>query len=295
MAMEFWGVEVKAKEPCKVKLEEGRVIHLSQATLSELKKDAETVTIHVKVGDKKLVLGMLNQTTPQLAFDLVFDNEFEISHNFKNGSVHFLGYQTEMPLDDDDMFSDDDSEDEEEGLPVLPKENGKAAAPVPAEASKAKAVAKPGKDNKSKPEEKEDSDEGDSDDDDDEDDSDEEADSSDDELLPMSEDSDEDDDEDDDESEDEKPAQAASGKKRPNTEAKTPESKKAKLVTPQKTDGKKSAHTATPYPSKKGGKTPGGEKSTPKSASQVSCGSCKKTFNSDVALQSHNKAKHGAK
>uniref|UniRef100_A0A803N012 C2H2-type domain-containing protein n=1 Tax=Chenopodium quinoa TaxID=63459 RepID=A0A803N012_CHEQI len=88
---------------------------------------------------------------------------------------------------------------------------------------------------------------------------------------------------------------AASGKKRPNADAKTPESKKAKLVTPQKTDGKKgAAHTATPHPSKKGGKTPG-DKSASKSAGSVSCDSCKKTFNSDVALQSHNKAKHSAK
>lgn len=67
-----------------------------QATLSELKKDNEPVLIHVKVGDQKLVLGMLNQNTPQLSFDLVFDQDFEISHNWKNGSIHLLGYQTEM-------------------------------------------------------------------------------------------------------------------------------------------------------------------------------------------------------
>lgn len=54
--------------------------------------------MHVKVDDKKLVLGILNAgNNPQLAFDLVFDTDFEISHNWKNGSVHLLGYQSEMP------------------------------------------------------------------------------------------------------------------------------------------------------------------------------------------------------
>lgn len=41
-------------------------------------------------------------------------------------------------------------------------------------------------------------------------------------------------------------------------------------------DGKKgSVHVATPHPSKKGGKTPGSDKS-PKSGGQASCGPCKK-------------------
>ncbi|CAO2813214.1 unnamed protein product [Amaranthus hypochondriacus] len=282
--MQFWGVDVKSKQPTQVALEEGQVIHLSQATLGEVKKDKETVTIHVKVGEQKLVLGMLSQTTPQLTFDLVFDEDFEISHNWKNGSVHLMGYQTAME-DDDDIFSD--SSDDEE-VPVLQKENGKLP-----EAAKPKVAAKPAKEVKPKPEEKDDSED---DSDDDEDDSDEDGDSDED-ILGMSDDSEDDDEDDDDdnESEDEKPAKAESGKKRPNADAKTPESKKAKLATPQKTDGKKgSVHVATPHPSKKGGKTPGSDKS-PKSGGQASCGPCKKSFNSDAALQSHNKAKHGGK
>ncbi|PQM39691.1 histone deacetylase HDT1-like [Prunus yedoensis var. nudiflora] len=90
-------------------------------------------------------------------------------------------------------------------------------------------------------------------------------------------------------------------KKRPNESAsKTPvPAKKAKQVTPQKTDGKKAAHTATPHPAKKGGKTPAtGDKpkpQTPKSGGEHSCKPCSKSFNSDGALQSHNKAKHSAK
>lgn len=63
------------------------------------------------------------------------------------------------------------------------------------------------------------------------------------------------------------------------------------------TDGKKGGHTDTPHPAKKG-KTPATDKSkaqTPKSAGgNFSCGSCSKSFGSDGALQSHNKAKHSA-
>ncbi|KAJ8438748.1 hypothetical protein Cgig2_020303 [Carnegiea gigantea] len=118
-------------------------------------------------------------------------------------------------------------------------------------------------------------------------------------MLDMNDDSDDDeeDSEDDDEesSEEEEPAKAAESGKKRKAEAKTPEPKKAKTATPQKTDGKKGGHTATPHPAKKGGKTPGGDKSTPKSGGQVSCGPCKKTFNSEVALQSHAKAKHSGK
>ncbi|KAA8544193.1 hypothetical protein F0562_022171 [Nyssa sinensis] len=100
----------------------------------------------------------------------------------------------------------------------------------------------------------------------------------------------------------ETPKKADQGKKRPTESAtKTPvPAKKAKLVTPQKTDGKKGgAHTATPHPSKQAGKTPANsgksKEQSPKSGGQVSCKSCSKTFNSENALQSHSKAKHGGK
>ncbi|CAH2052235.1 unnamed protein product [Thlaspi arvense] len=91
-----------------------------------------------------------------------------------------------------------------------------------------------------------------------------------------------------------------SSKKRANEAApkKPVSAKKAKdEVTPKKiylfgTEDKKKGHTATPHPTKKGGKTPA-------TATPVSCGSCKKSdslsiFNSENALESHNKAKHSA-
>jgi hypothetical protein len=48
----------------------------------------------LKFGDQKLVLGTLSQEKfPQLSFDLVFEKEFELSHNSKSGSVYFVGYK----------------------------------------------------------------------------------------------------------------------------------------------------------------------------------------------------------
>ncbi|KAB2606584.1 histone deacetylase HDT1-like [Pyrus ussuriensis x Pyrus communis] len=297
--MEFWGVEVKAGEPLKVVPEESSVIHLSQATLGELKKGGDQCVIHVKVGNQKLVLANLSSDKmPQIPFDLVFEKEFELSHNLKSGSVHFCGYQTcladESDEEDHSVFTDS-----EEDLPLNFTDNGKVVAAKPAP-PKTNAV-KPESSGKQKVNIVEPiKDEDDSDDSDDVDDSDDDDDdrSSDEDMLGADS-SDEDDD--NSEEEEETPTPKKNSKKRPNESApKTPVSaKKAKQVTPQKTDGKKGAHTATPHPAK-GGKTPAtSDKSkpqTPKSAGgDHSCKPCNKSFNSDGALSSHKKAKHSAK
>ncbi|ESR37584.1 hypothetical protein WN944_027668 [Citrus x changshan-huyou] len=301
--MEFWGVEVKAGQPLKVKPNFDNIIHLSQASLGESKKEKghDSVPLFVKFGDKKLVLGtLIPENIPQLSFDLVFEKEFELSHNWKNGSIYFCGYQTPLPMDSSDEFDMGDSDEEEqEELPSITAaaENGKAGQ----KAEKAKAAtpmaipaAKPAKLIKDvKP--KEDGD----DESDDEDDSDDEMVDGDDSDEISGEDDSDDDDEDDseddeDSDEDEKtPKKPEVGKKRPTESAtKTPvPAKKAK--TPM-SDGKKGVHVATPHPSK-GVKTPNAKTQTPKSGGQVTCSSCSKTFNSDNALQSHTKAKHSAK
>lgn len=54
-----------------------------------------SVVLTLKVGEQKLVFGILStDTTPQLWFHLVFDEEFELSHNWENGSVCFCGFQS---------------------------------------------------------------------------------------------------------------------------------------------------------------------------------------------------------
>ncbi|KAI7754187.1 hypothetical protein M8C21_012605 [Ambrosia artemisiifolia] len=280
--MEFWGVEVKSGQQLKVNLGEGKVLHLSQACLGEIKNTnaSDSVCLHINVEGKKLVLGTLNsERLPQQLFDLVFDKDFQLSHNWKNGSM-LLDSLTELPLRCVITDGDFDSEDDEDAL-ELPVPNGKQEAK-----KEENLVAVNKKDNKQKvkivePEK----DESDSDEDD-----------------SMSGDSDEDDDdsddsEDDSDEEEETPQKQQSGKKRPNESAiKTPANeKKAKFSTPQKTDGKKGAvHVATPHPSKQG-KTPANKSSeSPASASggAFSCKACNRNFKSDMALQSHNQAKH---
>uniref|UniRef100_A0A2C9VYG4 C2H2-type domain-containing protein n=1 Tax=Manihot esculenta TaxID=3983 RepID=A0A2C9VYG4_MANES len=299
--MEFWGIEVKAGEPVKVTPDPETIIHLSQAALGESKKGNESVPLFLKIDDKKIVLGTLSpENIPQLPFDLVFEREVELSHNWKSGSVYFCGYKSQLP--EEEYPSPEDSEDEEP-FPLMNADNGNVQ-PVVENTKPAKAKANVSKPDssvkqKAKPvdpkKEIKAEDESDDDESDEQDSSDEEGDSD----EEMSEDSEE---EGDSESEDEEtPKKAEKGKKRPNESAtKTPvPSKKIKSVTPQKTDGKKGGHTATPHPAKGGGKAAANgsntKAQTPKSGGQFACKSCERSFASDVALQSHSKAKHGGK
>lgn len=255
--MEFWGVEVKPGKPLKVETEEDALVHISQASLGDCKgKKEEFVPLYVTVDNQKLVLGTLStENIPHLSCDLVFEKDFELSHNWGKGSVYFTGYTTPNIDAHEEGEGFSDSEDEEvEEVPATIAANGNAAKPK-AKPAEVKA------------------------DDDEEDDSDSE------EGMDGS-----DDEDDSEEEETPTPKKPISSKKRPNEAApKTPVSaKKAKAaVTPQKTEEKKKGGPATPHPAKNGGKTP-------KSASQVSCDSCKKTFNSGNALEAHNKAKHSA-
>ncbi|GFZ20353.1 histone deacetylase 2B [Actinidia rufa] len=287
--MEFWGVEVKAGKPLKVVPGDGKVIHISQAALGDGKKEKgnDLIPLRMTINGEKFVVGSLSgEKFPQIAFDLVFEKEFELSHDWKNGN----------------------SEDSEDDAHLAIAETGRIepkVAEAKPNASKSK-TAKPAKpETSAKPkvtlvEPKKD------------DDSDEDDESDDEDLMDASDDSvdseDDDDAEDeyDSEDEDEKtptPKKAEPGKKRPTDSAsETPvTAKKAKLDTPQKTDGKKGGvHTATPHPSKKGGKSPANsnksKEQTPKSDGKVvSCKTCNKAFNSDGALQSHTKAKHAGK
>ncbi|KAJ3686760.1 hypothetical protein LUZ61_015924 [Rhynchospora tenuis] len=324
--MEFWGVEVKPGETVKCDPEE-RYIHLSQASIGETKKAGENVMISVKCDDRKLVLGTLSgEKCAQIPYDLVFEKEFELSHNSKNASVHFVGYKTLAADDgpDDDMFDgdmSDESEEEDEPVEAVPIKaaavNGKPKAGEKAKAeekAKADGSKKPQPVGNAKVEDDDDSDDSEDDDDDsdedDEDDSDEEPKEL--KMMELDEEDDDDDDDDDDEDDDdeddsdeeEEATPQKDSKKRPLKDGqKTPgqENKKAKLVSPagaQKTDGKKGGHVATPHPAKQAPKTPAAnnDKSkkpqTPKSGGSVACKSCSKTFNSETALQSHTKAKH---
>ncbi|KAI3826134.1 hypothetical protein L1987_00177 [Smallanthus sonchifolius] len=316
------GVEVKSGQPLEVSLGEDKVLHLSQACLGEIKsnKTNESVCLHINIENKKLVLGTLNsERLPQQIFDLVIDKDFQLSHNWKNGSVYFYGYQADQPFDDDSyplckdtylsltelllccVITDSEGSDSDEEAPVLvPIANGKQEAkkednPVAVKKEDDSVAAKK-KDGKQKVKivepEKDDEDDSDSDDSD-----------------SMSEDSDSDEDDEDssDNSEDssdeeeETPKKEQSGKKRPNESAlKTPVSdKKAKMSTPQKTDGKKAGgHVATPHPSKPNKQVKSENKSNQKSPASAStdgahsCKPCNRNFKSDSALQSHNQAKH---
>ncbi|KAL3625832.1 hypothetical protein CASFOL_030361 [Castilleja foliolosa] len=120
--IEFWGVEVKPGVPIKVKHDYGRLIHISQAALGEAVKDvkgAKNIPLRMKIDDKDFVLGFLKpEERTQLMFDLVFEKEFVLSHDWKNGSIFFMGYSSavEDESSDSDDVSEDGSDDEDMAL-----------------------------------------------------------------------------------------------------------------------------------------------------------------------------------
>ncbi|CAL9229048.1 unnamed protein product [Arabidopsis halleri] len=291
--MEFWGVEVKNGTPLHIDPGVDMLVHISQVALGENKSNVtEPIQLYVTVGQDKLLIGTLShERFPQLATELVLERNFALSHSWKNGSVFFSGYKVDA--------SDDptDAELEAAGYRAAPKS-----------AAKQVNFQLPNEDVKAKQDDEADDSEEESSDDDENSNS---EDSGDEEVAAAvgSEEDDEDDssdDEEDDSSEEETPKKPEEPKKRSaeaNSSKNPASNKKAKFVTPQKTETKKPhVHVATPHPSKQGGKNSGGssigEKSkqqqTPKSAGAFGCKSCSRTFTSEMGLQSHTKAKHSA-
>jgi len=294
--MEFWASEVKSGESLKVEPGEGLVLHLSQANLGEIKKEKgnESVCLFVNVDGKKLVLGTLfSEKLPQQQFDLVFDQDFELSHNWKGGSVYFFGYRAANPIEDEEEGAEFDS-DSEEDIPLTLENNGKpegkAKEEKSADAKKPDIQKDTAAGKKKVTAEKSASIIKSEDSDDSDDDSDENDD------TDMDEGDDDSDSGDEEDGEEETPAKVEPGKKRAQPETTPAASKKVKLTTPQKTDGKKgTAHVATPHPSKPAGKTTANpNQKTPKSGGSHVCKTCSRTFNSEGGLDSHTKAKHSA-
>ncbi|KAG0480703.1 hypothetical protein HPP92_011561 [Vanilla planifolia] len=286
--MEFWGIEVKPGQSMKCEPGEHKLLHLSQASLGEIKREkvTENIPIFVKANGQKLVIGTLSsEKCTQIQYDLVFEKVFELSHGSKN--------------------TNSDSEDEPpiHGKPngkTSKTEKGKSMAEIAATGKDDKKDGKPNAkaDKKNKvqiqPEKKVVNKHGEDDSDEEEDDGDSMDDSDEDEEMSGG--SSDDGLEDDDETSEEDITPEKKRKDASASKTAVPE-KKAKVVTPtgnqnQKSvaDGKKGGHVATPHPAKQGGKAI----QPPKTSGSATCKTCSKSFNSENALQAHKKAKHGA-
>ncbi|KAL2934729.1 Histone deacetylase HDT1 [Bienertia sinuspersici] len=198
------------------------------------------IRLYAKMNDQKFVIGILSpERFPHINLDLVFEEQFTLSHDLKQGSVHFAGYQADnhSPVNEDD--SDDDLG---ERVPIDALSNGRPEAknskPSEAKAStgeeaqgKSKVkIVEPSKDTKKNIEDDETEDDEDDEDDDDDDDD----------ELAEDEDmvSSEDDSEEEEDSDDETPKKPEPAKKRPGESSKTPiPEKKAKFSTPQQKAG----------------------------------------------------------
>lgn len=71
-----------------------------QAALGEGKRGNDIVPLRLKINGKVFIVGSLSgEKFPQVSFNLVLEKEFELSHDWKNGSVHFCGYTAENPYE----------------------------------------------------------------------------------------------------------------------------------------------------------------------------------------------------
>ncbi|KAM0931210.1 hypothetical protein ACQ4PT_000309 [Festuca glaucescens] len=308
----FWGVEVKPGQTVSCDPEKGCILRVSQAALGETKKGTHNIVVSAEIDDQKVILGTLSaENRPQFLCDLIFHKEFELSHSSKTASVFVCGYRAVMP----DQPEYGSSKDEGEVKTV----NNQVINPIAGEVKTVNnQVINSIADTLDSDEDDSDSsslddltssgddlteDESDSEDDSSEEDdtSTEEDDSSSEEINTSSEEIATSSEEDSSDEEGKNtPVKPEDGKKRVAEIAlKTLASdKKAKIATlsGQTTTGDKEVpHVATPHPSKQTSKTSGNSKSkakSPKSVGTHACKSCSKTFGSDSALQSHEKAKH---
>nr|GMD17919.1 histone deacetylase HDT1-like [Ipomoea batatas] len=225
MAMEFWGVEVKQGQSLKVSPEHDRIIHISQASLGEVKdeKAANKVPIRLKIGGKNFVIGTLSAgDRPQIMFDLVFEKEFELSHDWKNGKEFDFESDEELPIE-----SPENGKLEPKVNAAKPAKKPSATEALPSKKLESKPAADP---KKVEPV---------SDDDDDSDDEDEDGEDSD---ESMEDGESEEDDSEEDESDEETPVKGKPQMKKrpaqPLPETRAP-AKKAKQATTDKSGGKK--------------------------------------------------------
>lgn len=58
----------------------------------------KNIPVRVNMNGEKFVVGTLSsERVPQIIFDLVFEQDLELSHGWKDGSVYFCGYVTDQP------------------------------------------------------------------------------------------------------------------------------------------------------------------------------------------------------
>ncbi|KAL6501390.1 hypothetical protein OROMI_021103 [Orobanche minor] len=96
--MEFWGARVERGQSFDVKLGGDRCLHLRLASLGpvgENEKPEEYIFLEFTVDGEKYVSGVLSlNMLTQIDFDLVFDDDFQITHTSNNTCVCFFGYTT---------------------------------------------------------------------------------------------------------------------------------------------------------------------------------------------------------
>lgn len=285
----FWGVEVKPGQTVSCDPDKGCILRVSQAALGETKKGSHNIVLSAKIDDQKVILGTLSaENRPQFHCDVIFHKEFELSHSSKTTSIFVCGYRAVMPDQPEYGSSKDEGEVKTVNNQVVEDDSDSSSLDdltssdddlTEDESSSEDDSSSSGMDTSME----------------EDDNSSEEIDTSSEEIATSSE---EDSSDEEDKNTPKKPEDVK--KRVAETAFKTSASdKKAKIATPssQTTGDKKVPHVATPHPAKQAGKTPGNSNGkskvkSPKSGGTFTCKLCSRTFVSDSALQSHEKANH---
>ncbi|CAH1447145.1 unnamed protein product [Lactuca virosa] len=95
-SMKFWGVEIKSGETISVKLDPENILHFRHASLIGIDKQTKekNVTVEINASGRKHEITLNTRSKPQAALQKLYDEEIQLSHNFKDGKVYLLGTLT---------------------------------------------------------------------------------------------------------------------------------------------------------------------------------------------------------
>lgn len=115
METEIWSVEVKPNERHTVTVDYYKSLHITKVAMRELKNEERVENLHVyftrKYGEKVVLAILSSSESEQEAITkAVIDprETVELSHGWKNGSIHFSGHLVDYPEFDETVFGEFD-------------------------------------------------------------------------------------------------------------------------------------------------------------------------------------------
>ncbi|KAL7585759.1 hypothetical protein Lser_V15G41968 [Lactuca serriola] len=95
-SMKFWGVEIKSGETISMKLDPENILHFRHASLISIEKQTKekNVIVEINASGRKYEITLNTRSKPEATLQKLYDEEIQLSHNFKDGKVYLLGTLT---------------------------------------------------------------------------------------------------------------------------------------------------------------------------------------------------------